>query len=178
MSLALSEKTLARRKWFRQLVLMSTLTVNIQHLESLNDFRSADHGRDSAEQNAFPTGRWRKRMRCRLMLPQRDKRTATEKARTHAPKTKNLANFFPTSQPRVAEFGIAGGGRSTLEEDATQFAPQRQFCNIHERVLCAYPPIPTQSSVVAPRSRIAGYTPHLAVFVADPDRFSIRKPTH
>ncbi len=161
-------------------------TVNIQHLESLNDLvaritgvvvreRIPDRLLDEADQvvviDVTP-----ETLQERL---EEGKIYATEKI------DQCLQNFFQRRNLIALRELALREVADNVEDDALELNARSangnnldgQFCNIHERVLVCVSTYPNSVQLLRRGARIAGYVngPLYAVFVEDPDRFLSRE---
>ena len=154
-------------------------TVNIQHLESLNDLvaritgivvreRIPDRLLDEADQ---------------VVLIDVTPETLEERLREgkiYAPEKvdQSLQNFFQRRNlialRELALREIADNcEENAFEEEANHSTPVAPYCNIHERVLVCVSTYPNAVQLIRRGARIAGYmhAPFYCLFVDDPDRF-------
>ena len=157
-------------------------TINIQHLESLNDVVAQITG-----------------VVVRERIPDRLMDEATEvvvvdvtpetleerllEGKIYAPEKieESLSNFFQRRHLIALRELALRELADNVEEDANALracfanasTPASQFCNIHERVLVCVSTYPKAVRLLRRGARIAGYmnAPLYAVFVAEPDRF-------
>ncbi|UBF24474.1 universal stress protein [Kovacikia minuta CCNUW1] len=152
-------------------------TVNIQHLESLNDLvaritgvvvreRIPDRLLDEADE---------------VVVIDVTPETLEERlidGKIYAPEKidQSLQNFFQRRNlialRELALREIADNVEEDALEDATS-STQASYCNIHERVLVCVSTYPNALQLVRRGARIAGYmhAPFYCLFVDDPDRF-------
>ncbi|MBE9014112.1 sensor histidine kinase KdpD, partial [Pseudanabaenaceae cyanobacterium LEGE 13415] len=158
-------------------------TVNIQHLESLNDLVARITGVVVRE-----------RIPDRL-LEQADEvvvvdvtpETLEERlkdGKIYAPEKidQSLQNFFQRRNLIALRELALREIADNVEEDAleeTQPNTTAPYCNIHERVLVCVSTYPNALQLLRRGARIAGYmrAPLYCVFVGDPDRFLTREET-
>ncbi len=149
-------------------------TVNIQHIESLNDLvaritgvvvreRVPDRLLDEADE---------------VVVVDVTPETLSERlleGKIYAPEKiqQSLQNFFQRRNLIALRELALREVADSCEEDAIASTPAAQFCNIHERVLVCVSTYPNSMQLLRRGARIAGYmnAPFYAVFVADPDRF-------
>jgi two-component system, OmpR family, sensor histidine kinase KdpD len=149
-------------------------TMNIQHLESLNDVvaritsvvvreRVPDRILDEADEivmiDVTPE-----------MLQERLK-----EGKIYAPAKiqQSLDNFFQRRNLIALRELALREVADNVEEQAVGSSQKAQFCNIHERVLVCVSTYPNSVQLLRRGARLAGYmnAPLFSVFVADPDRF-------
>jgi len=153
-------------------------TVNIQHLESLNDLIARITG-----------------VIVRERIPDRlldeadavvliDVTPETLEARLRDGKIygqekiqQSLANFFQRRNLIALRELALREVADTVEEEANNGDLNGQVCNIHERVLVCVSTYPNSVQLLRRGARIASYmnAPLYVVFVADPDRFLTRE---
>jgi two-component system sensor histidine kinase KdpD len=153
-------------------------TVNIQHLESLNDLIARITG-----------------VIVRERIPDRlldeadavvliDVTPETLEARLRDGKIygqekiqQSLANFFRRRNLIALRELALREVADTVEEEANNGDLNGQVCNIHERVLVCVSTYPNSVQLLRRGARIASYmnAPLYVVFVADPDRFLTRE---
>jgi two-component system sensor histidine kinase KdpD len=153
-------------------------TVNIQHLESLNDLIARITG-----------------VVVRERIPDRlldeadavvliDITPETLEARLRDGKIygqekiqQSLANFFQRRNLIALRELALREVADTVEEEANNGDLNGQVCNIHERVLVCVSTYPNSVQLLRRGARIANYmnAPLYVVFVADPDRFLTRE---
>lgn len=149
-------------------------TVNIQHIESLNDLVARITG-----------------VVVRERIPDRLLDEATEvvvvdvtpetlqerllEGKIYAPEKiqQSLENFFQRRHLMALRELALREVADNCEEDAIASTPAAEFCNIHERVLVCVSTYPNSMQLLRRGARLADYmkAPLYAVFVADPDRF-------
>ncbi len=149
-------------------------TVNIQHLESLNDLVARITGVIVRE-----------RVPDRL-LEEADEvvvidvtpETLLERLRDgkiYAPQKiqQSLQNFFQRRNLIALRELALREVADNVEDDAISSTPAEKFCNIHERVLVCVSTYPNSMQLLRRGARIAGYmnAPLYAVYVANLDRF-------
>lgn len=149
-------------------------TVNIQHLESLNDLvaritgvvvreRVPDRLLEEADEvvviDVTPETLQERLLEGKIYAP--------------AKIQESLSNFFQRRNLIALRELALREVADNVEEDAIACTPAAQFCNIHERVLVCVSTYPNSIQLLRRGSRIAGYmnAPLHALFVADPDRF-------
>jgi two-component system sensor histidine kinase KdpD len=149
-------------------------TVNIQHLESLNDLVARITGVIVRE-----------RVPDRL-LEEADEvvvidvtpETLLERLRDgkiYAPQKiqQSLQNFFQRRNLIALRELALREVADNVEDDAISSTPAEKFCNIHERVLVCVSTYPNSMQLLRRGARIAGYmnAPLYAVYIANLDRF-------
>ena len=149
-------------------------TVNIQHLESLNDLvaritgvvvreRIPDRILDEADEvvvvDVTPETLQERLLEGKIYAPQK-----VQQALQNFFQRRNLIALRELALREVAD---------NVEEDAIAYTPAEQFCNIHERVLVCVSTYPNSVQLIRRGARLADYmnAPLYAVFVAAPDRF-------
>src|SRR4028118_592016 len=149
-------------------------TVNIQHLESLNDLvaritgvvvreRVPDRLLEEADEvvvvDVTPETLQERLVEGKIYAPQKVQ--------------ESLQNFFQRRNLIALRELALREVADNVEEDAIACTPASELCNIHERVLVCVSTYPNSIQLLRRGSRIAGYmnAPIYAVFVADPDRF-------
>lgn len=149
-------------------------TVNIQHLESLNDLvaritgvvvreRIPDRLLEEADEvvviDVTPETLQERLLEGKIYAP--------------AKIQESLSNFFQRRNLIALRELALREVADNVEEDAIACTPGAQFCNIHERVLVCVSTYPNSIQLLRRGSRIAGYmnAPLYGLFVADPDRF-------
>lgn len=149
-------------------------TVNIQHLESLNDVIARITGIVVRE-----------RIPDRLMEEADEvvvidvtPETLEERLREgkiYAPDKiqRSLQNFFQRRNLIALRELALREVADNVEEDAIASTPAHQFCNIHERVMVCISTYPNSIQLLRRGARLAGYmnAPLYAVFVSAPERF-------
>jgi two-component system sensor histidine kinase KdpD len=149
-------------------------TVNIQHLESLNDLvaritgvvvreRIPDRLVEEADEVVVVD----------VTAETLQERLLDGKIYAPAKIQESLQNFFQRRNLIALRELALREVADNVEEDAIACTPAAQFCNIHERVLVCVSTYPNSIQLLRRGARIAGYmnAPLCAVFVADPDRF-------
>jgi two-component system, OmpR family, sensor histidine kinase KdpD len=149
-------------------------TVNIQHLESLNDLvaritgvvvreRIPDRILEEADQVVF-VDVTPETLEARLLD---GKIYAPEKIQ------QSLENFFQRRNLIALRELALREVADTVEEEASELAFAGQSCNIHERVLVCISTYPNALQLIRRGARIANYmnAPFYTVFVEFPDRF-------
>ncbi|WP_414581438.1 universal stress protein [Scytonema sp. PCC 10023] len=149
-------------------------TMNIQHLESLNDLVARITG-----------------VVVRERIPDRILEEASEvvvvdvtpetlqerllEGKIYAPQKiqQSLDNFFQRRNLIALRELALREVADNIEENAVASTPQGLFCNIHERVLVCVSTYPNSVQLLRRGARIASYmnAPLYVVFVAEPDRF-------
>jgi two-component system sensor histidine kinase KdpD len=149
-------------------------TMNIQHLESLNDLvaritgvvvreRVPDRLLEEADEvvviDVTPETLQERLMEGKIYAPQKIQ--------------ESLANFFQRRNLIALRELALREVADNVEEDALACTPSGLFCNIHERVLVCVSTYPNSVQLLRRGARIAGYmnAPLYAVFIADPERF-------
>lgn len=149
-------------------------TVNIQHLESLNDLvaritgvvvreRIPDRLMEEADEvvvvDVTPETLQERLLEGKIYAP--------------AKIQESLQNFFQRRNLIALRELALREVADNVEEDAIACTPASELCNIHERVLVCVSTYPNSIQLLRRGARIAGYmnAPLYAVFVADPDRF-------
>lgn len=149
-------------------------TMNIQHLESLNDLvaritsvvvreRVPDRLLEEADQvvviDVTPETLEERLREGKIYAPEK-----IQQACQNFFQRRNLIALRELALREVAD---------NVEEDAIACTPGGQFCNIHERVLVCLSTYPNSVQLLRRGARIAGYmnAPLYAVFVEAPDRF-------
>lgn len=154
-------------------------TVNIQHLESLNDLvaritgivvreRIPDRLLDEADQVVVVD-----------VTPETlEERLREGKIYALEKVDQSLKNFFQRRNlialRELALREIADNCEDdAFEEEANHSTPVSPYCNVHERVLVCVSTYPNAVQLIRRGSRIAGYmhAPFYCLFVDDPDRF-------
>lgn len=149
-------------------------TVNIQHLESLNDLVARITGIVMRE-----------RIPDRLMeeadevvvvdvTPETLEERLLE-GKIYAPDKiqQSLQNFFQRRNLIALRELALREVADNVEDDAIACTPADQFCNIHERVMVCVSTYPNSLQLLRRGARLAGYmnAPLYVMFVSDPDRF-------
>ena len=149
-------------------------TVNIQHLESLNDLvaritsvvvrervpdRLLDEATEVVVVDVTPETLEERLLEGKIYAPEKIQ--------------ESLSNFFQRRHLIALRELALREVADNCEEDAIASTPANQFCNIHERVLVCVSTYPNAVQLLRRGARIAGYmnAPLYAVFVADPERF-------
>lgn len=149
-------------------------TMNIQHLESLNDLvaritgvvvreRVPDRILDEADEvvvvDVTP-----ETLQERLQEGKIYEQQKIQQALNNFFQRRNLIALRELALREVAD---------NVEEDAIASTPQGPTCNVHERVLVCVSTYPNSVQLLRRGARIAGYmnAPFYAMFVAAPDRF-------
>ncbi|ARV59426.1 histidine kinase [Nostocales cyanobacterium HT-58-2] len=149
-------------------------TMNIQHLESLNDLvaritgvvvreRVPDRILEEADEvvvvDVTPETLQERLLEGKIYAPQK-----IQQALDNFFQRRNLIALRELALREVAD---------NVEEDAVASTPQGQFCNIHERVLVCVSTYPESVQLLRRGARIASYmsAPLYVVFVANPDYF-------
>jgi len=149
-------------------------TVNIQHLESLNDLvaritgvvvreRVPDRLLDEADEVVVVD-----------VTPEMLEERLLE-GKIYAPEKiqQSLQNFFQRRNLVALRELALREVADNCEEDAIASTPAEKFCNIHERVLVCVSTYPNSVQLLRRGTRLASYmnAPLYAVFVANPERF-------
>jgi two-component system, OmpR family, sensor histidine kinase KdpD len=155
-------------------------TVNIQHLESLNDLvaritgvivreRIPDRILEEADQ---------------VVVVDVTPETLTERlldGKIYAPEKiqQSLSNFFQRRNLIALRELALREVADTVEEAANELTLSGQTCNIHERVLVCISTYPNAVQLIRRGARIASYmnAPFNVVFVNHPDRFLTKEET-
>lgn len=149
-------------------------TMNIQHLESLNDLvaritgvvvreRVPDRILEEASEvvvvDVTPETLQERLLEGKIYAPQKIQQS--------------LDNFFQRRNLIALRELALREVADNVEENAVASTSQGQFCNIHERVLVCVSTYPNSVQLLRRGARIASYmnAPLYVVFVADPDRF-------
>ena len=149
-------------------------TVNIQHLESLNDLVARITGvvvRERIPDKMLDDA-------TEVVLIDVTPETLQERlleGKIYAPAKiqESLSNFFQRRHLVALRELALREVADNCEEDAIASTPANLLCNIHERVLVCVSTYPNSVQLLRRGARIAGYmnAPLYAFFVADPDRF-------
>ena len=149
-------------------------TMNIQHLESLNDLVARITGvivRERVPDRLLEEAD-------EVVVVDVTPETLQERLREvkiYAPAKiqESLQNFFQRRNLIALRELALREVADNVEEDAIASTPAAEFCNIHERVLVCVFTYPNSVQLLRRGARIAGYmnAPLYGVFVADPDRF-------
>ncbi len=155
-------------------------TVNIQHLESLNDLvaritgivvreRVPDRILEAADQ---------------VVVVDVTPETLEERlldGKIYAPEKiqQSLVNFFQRRNLIALRELALREVADTVEEEANESKISRQFCNIHERLLVCISTYPNAVQLIRRGARIASYmnAPFYVIFVDTPDRFLTKAET-
>ena len=149
-------------------------TMNIQHLESLNDLvaritsvvvreRVPDRILEEASEvvviDVTPETLQERLLEGKIYAPQKIQQS--------------LDNFFQRRNLIALRELALREVADNVEDNAIASTPQGQFCNIHERVLVCVSTYPNSVQLLRRGARIASYmnAPLYGMFVADPDRF-------
>jgi len=149
-------------------------TVNIQHLESLNDLvaritgvvvreRIPDRLLDEADEvvvvDVTPETLEERLLEGKIYAPEKIQQS--------------LQNFFQRRNLVALRELALREVADNCEEDAIASTPAEKFCNIHERVLVCVSTYPNSMQLLRRGTRLASYmnAPLYAVFVAEPERF-------
>ncbi|MBX9256108.1 sensor histidine kinase KdpD [Desmonostoc muscorum CCALA 125] len=149
-------------------------TVNVQHLESLNDLvaritgvvvreRVPDRILDEADEvvlvDVTPETLQERLLEGKIYAPQKIQQS--------------LDNFFQRRNLIALRELALREVADNVEENAIATTPNGQFCNIHERVLVCISTYPNSVQLLRRGARLANYmnAPLYTLFVADPERF-------
>ncbi|MFN6562332.1 MAG: universal stress protein [Nostoc sp. ChiSLP01] len=149
-------------------------TMNVQHLESLNDLvaritgvvvreRVPDRILDEASEvlvvDVTPETLQERLLEGKIYAPQKIQQS--------------LDNFFQRRNLIALRELALREVADNVEENAIAISPNGQFCNIHERVLVCISTYPNSVQLLRRGARIANYmnAPLYTLFVADPERF-------
>jgi two-component system, OmpR family, sensor histidine kinase KdpD len=149
-------------------------TMNIQHLESLNDTvaritgvvvreRVPDRILEEADEIIMVD----------VTAEMLQERLREGKIYAQEKIQQSLDNFFQRRNLIALRELALREVADSVEEDAVASTPQGLFCNIHERVLVCISTYPNSLQLLRRGARLASYmnAPLFALFVADPDRF-------
>jgi two-component system, OmpR family, sensor histidine kinase KdpD len=149
-------------------------TMNIQHLESLNDVvaritsvvvreRVPDRILDEADEIVMVD----------VTAEMLQERLKEGKIYAPAKIQQSLDNFFQRRNLIALRELALREVADNVEEQAVESSQKASFCNIHERVLVCVSTYPNSVQLLRRGARLAGYmnAPLFSVFVADPDRF-------
>jgi two-component system, OmpR family, sensor histidine kinase KdpD len=149
-------------------------TMNIQHLESLNDLvaritgvvvreRLPDSILEAADEvvviDVTPETLQERLLEGKIYAPEK-----IQQSLDHFFQRRNLIALRELALREVAD---------NVEEDAIASSPNGEFCNIHERVLVCVSTYPNSVQLLRRGARLANYmnAPLYVLFVADPERF-------
>ncbi|MFN6567497.1 universal stress protein [Dendronalium sp. ChiSLP03b] len=149
-------------------------TMNVQHLESLNDLvaritgvvvreRIPDRILEEADEviviDVTPETLQERLLEGKIYAPQK-----IQQALDNFFQRRNLIALRELALREVAD---------NVEEDAIATTPNGQFCNIHERVLVCVSTYPNSVQLLRRGARLASYmnAPLYTLFVANPERF-------
>ncbi|MEH1841088.1 MAG: universal stress protein [Nostoc sp.] len=149
-------------------------TMNVQHLESLNDLvaritgvvvreRVPDRIMDEADEivvvDVTPETLQERLLEGKIYAPQKIQQS--------------LDNFFQRRNLIALRELALREVADNVEENAIDTTPNGQFCNIHERVLVCVSTYPNSVQLLRRGARLANYmnAPLYTLFVADPERF-------
>ncbi|MGJ5629443.1 universal stress protein [Nostoc sp. CALU 1950] len=149
-------------------------TMNVQHLESLNDLvaritsvivreRVPDRILDDADEivvvDVTPETLQERLLEGKIYEPQKIQQS--------------LDNFFQRRNLIALRELALREVADNVEENAIASTPNGQFCNIHERVLVCVSTYPNSVQLLRRGARLANYmnAPLYTLFVADPERF-------
>jgi two-component system, OmpR family, sensor histidine kinase KdpD len=149
-------------------------TMNVQHLESLNDLvaritgvvvreRVPDRIMDEADEivvvDVTPETLQERLLEGKIYAPQKIQQS--------------LDNFFQRRNLIALRELALREVADNVEENAIATTPNGQFCNIHERVLVCVSTYPNSVQLLRRGARLANYmnAPLYSLFVADPERF-------
>jgi len=149
-------------------------TLNIQHIESLNDLVARITGvvvRERVPDRLLEEA-------LEVVVVDVTPETLEERlleGKIYAPEKiqQSLSNFFQRRNLIALRELALREVADNCEEDAIANTPGAELCNIHERVLVCVSTYPNSMQLLRRGARIAGYmnAPVYAVFVAAPDRF-------
>lgn len=152
-------------------------TVNIQHLESLNDLVARITGvvvRERVPDRLLEEA-------SEVVVVDVTAETLQERlleGKIYAPEKiqESLQNFFQRRNLIALRELALREVADNIEEDAIACTPAAQFCNIHERVLVCVSTYPNSLQLLRRGARLASYMngPLYALFVANPERFLTR----
>lgn len=153
-------------------------TVNIQHLESLNDLVARITGIVVRER--IPDRLLEEATEVVVVdVTPETLRERLEEGKIYAPAKieQSLQNFFQRRNLIALRELALREVADNCEEDALAVTPAELFCNIHERVLVCVSTYPNSVQLLRRGARIAGYmnAPLYAVFVANPEKFLTRE---
>lgn len=149
-------------------------TMNVQHLESLNDLvaritgvvvreRVPDRVLDEADEivvvDVTPETLQERLLEGKIYAPEKIQQS--------------LDNFFQRRNLIALRELALREVADNVEENAIATTPNGQFCNIHERVLVCISTYPNSVQLLRRGARLANYmnAPLYSLFVADPERF-------
>ncbi|MBW4646244.1 MAG: universal stress protein [Goleter apudmare HA4340-LM2] len=149
-------------------------TMNIQHLESLNDLvaritgvvvreRVPDRILEDADEvvviDVTPETLQERLLEGKIYAPEKIQQS--------------LDNFFQRRNLIALRELALREVADNVEEDAIASSPNGEFCNIHERVLVCVSTYPNSVQLLRRGARLASYmnAPLYVLFVADPERF-------
>lgn len=149
-------------------------TMNIQHLESLNDLvaritgvvvreRVPDRILEEADEvvviDVTPETLQERLLEGKIYAPQKIQQS--------------LDNFFQRRNLIALRELALREVADNVEEDALASTPQGQFCNIHERVLVCVSTYPNSIQLLRRGARIASYmsAPLFTIYISHPERF-------
>jgi two-component system, OmpR family, sensor histidine kinase KdpD len=149
-------------------------TMNVQHLESLNDLvaritgvvvreRVPDRILDEADEvvlvDVTPETLQERLIEGKIYAPQKIQQS--------------LDNFFQRRNLIALRELALREVADNVEDNAIATTPNGQFCNIHERVLVCISTYPNSVQLLRRGARLANYmnAPLYSLFVADPERF-------
>ncbi|MBU6230299.1 MAG: universal stress protein [Cyanobacteria bacterium REEB459] len=155
-------------------------TVNIQHLESLNDLvaritgvvvreRVPDRILEDADQVVVVD-----------VTPETlEERLLDGKIYSPEKVQQSLANFFQRRNLIALRELALREVADTVEEEANELTLSGQSCNIHERLLVCVSTYPNAAQLIRRGARIASYmnAPFYVIFVDFPDRFLTKEET-
>lgn len=149
-------------------------TMNVQHLESLNDLVARITGvvvRERIPDRILEAAN-------EVVLVDITPETLQERlleGKIYAPQNiqQALDNFFQRRNLIALRELALREVANNVEEDAIAAAPKGQFCSIQERVLVCISTYPNSLQLLRRGARLAGYmnAPLYVLFVASPDRF-------
>ncbi|BAY43099.1 osmosensitive K+ channel histidine kinase sensor subunit [Scytonema sp. HK-05] len=149
-------------------------TMNIQHLESLNDLVARITGVVVRERVPDRILEEASEVVVVDVTPETLRERLLE-GKIYAPQKiqESLDNFFQRRNLIALRELALREVADNIEENAVASTPQGQFCNIHERVLVCVSTYPNSVQLLRRGARIASYmnAPLYVIFVAAPDRF-------
>ncbi|BAY16594.1 potassium-dependent ATPase subunit D' [Anabaenopsis circularis NIES-21] len=149
-------------------------TMNVQHLESLNDLVARITGVVVRERVPDRILEGADEVVVVDVTPEMLQERLLEGKIYAQPKIQQaLDNFFQRRNLIALRELALREVADNIEEDAIASTPNGQFCNIHERVLVCISTYPNSLQLLRRGARLANYmnAPLYVVFVADPERF-------
>ncbi len=149
-------------------------TMNIQHLESLNDLVARITGVIVRERVPDPILDQANQIVVIDVTPETLQERLREGKIYAQPKIQqSLDNFFQRRNLIALRELALREVADNIEEDAIASTPAEQLCNIHERVLVCVSTYPNSVQLLRRGARLANYmsAPLFAVFVKEKDRF-------